>query len=202
VLRGSARYLWRRDAAVAMVVCLAALAALSHLDDLVAGWFHAFAPVNIGLVPDFFDAFSPGGAFLLRGLIYCLFAPAMAGILIYMVLWTLRRRPWWMWAVAALLLVGLGSARSHSLPEYAVTWAQNLVALVAVAGIVVAFFRDNVLAYVGAAFAYPIVEPLSSLLSQPAHFLLWNGIGLLLIACGFLGWLLLAVKKPVSPPQT
>jgi membrane protease YdiL (CAAX protease family) len=202
VLRGSARAVWRRDAAVAMLVSLTALAALDRLDDLIATRFHAFAPVSIGLVPDLFDAFSPGAGFLLRGLIYCVFVPALAGILIYLVTWALRHRPWWMWLVLALLLAGLGSSRAHSLPEYAVTWAQSLVALIVAAGIVAAFFRDNVLAYVGAAFAYPIVEPLIVLLSQPAQFLRWNGIVLLLMGIGFLGWLLIAVKKPASSLQT
>ena len=202
VFRGSARSVWRRDAAVAMVVSLAALAALSRLDDLVASRFHAFAPVDIGLVPDLLDAFLPAAGFLLRGLIYCLFVPALAGIVIYLVGWTLRRRPWWMWAVMALLLVSLGSSRAHSLPEYAVTWAQSLVALVVVVGLIAAFFRDNVLAYLGAAFAYPMVEPTIALISQPAQSLRWNGIVLLLVGLGFLGWLLLAVRRPSSSPQT
>jgi membrane protease YdiL (CAAX protease family) len=202
VLRGSARAVWRRDAAVVMLVSLAAVAALDRLDDLIASRFHAFAPVSMGLVPDLFDAFSPGAGFLLRGLIYCVFIPALAGILIYLVTWTLRHRPWWMWLVLALLLASLGSSRAHSLPEYAVTWAQSLMALIVAAGIVAAFFRDNVLAYVGVAFAYPVVEPLIALISQPAQFLRWNGIVLLLMGIGFLGWLLLAVKKPAPSPQT
>ena len=192
VLRGSARCVWRRDAAVALVVSVAALAALSRLDDLVASRFHAFAPVNIGLVPDHFDAFLPVAGFLLRGLIYCLFVPALAGILIYLVGWTLRRRPWWMWVVMALLLVSLGSSRAHSLPEYAVTWAQSLVALVVVAGIVAAFFRNNVLAYVSAAFASAIVEPLIALISQPAGFYQWNAAILALLGAIMLGAMLWA----------
>ena len=202
VLRGAPRAVWGRDAMMAMLVSLTALAALSRLDDLIASRFHTFAPVDIGLVPDLFDAFSPGAAFLMRGLVYCLFVPALAGIVIYLVVWALRNRPRWMWPALALLIVSLGSSRAHSPGEYAVTWAENLMALAVMAGIVAVFFRDNVLAYVGAAFLYPVVEPLVALLSQPAQFLRWNGIALLVVVCGFLGWLLVAVKKPASPTKT
>ncbi|MBI1982620.1 MAG: CPBP family intramembrane metalloprotease, partial [Acidobacteria bacterium] len=192
LFRGSARRVWRRDAAVAIFVSLAALAALSRLDDFAASRFHAFAPVSIEFVPELFDASWPAAGFLLRGLLYCLFIPTLAGIVIYLARWSLNRRPWWMWVVAALLLVSLGSSRSHSVPEFAVTWVQGFVSLVVVVDIIAAFFRDNVLAYVGAALTYPIVEPLVSLLSQPAPFLKLNGLLLAVGGLVFFALLMLA----------
>jgi hypothetical protein len=202
VLRGSARRVWRRDAVVAILVSLAALAALSRLDEFAASRFHTFAPVSIGLVPDHFDASWPGAGFLLRGLLYCMFIPTVAGVVIYLVRWGLTRRPWWLWAVGVLLLASLGSPRARSLPEFGLTWGLEVVSLVVVVGVIAAFFRDNVLAYVGAAFAYPIVEPLVALSSQPATFFLLNGASLALAGLAFFGLLMLVGGKTESAPQS
>ena len=70
--------------------------------------------------------------------------------------------------------------------------------LVAVAFIVL-IFRNNVLAYVGAAFCLPIAEPLISLLSQPAAFLRWNGFLLGVLAATVLACTLVARKEIQSP---
>ncbi len=192
VFNGSSRRVWRRDAAIAVLVALAAFIAVGRLDDLAADRFHAYAPVSIGLVPDLFDAFWPGAGFFLRGMLFGLFLPTLAAVVVYLVRWTLTYRPLWMWAVVVLLLISLGSSRAHSLLEYGVTWALGFVSLVVAVGIIAAFFRDNVLAYVGAAFAYPIAVPLVALLSEPAQFFRLNGILLTLGVVVIFGWLMLA----------
>jgi hypothetical protein len=191
ILRGSARRLWRRDALIAIVVSLAGAAALSRTSTLIAGRFHAYAPVGVDLVPDLFDASWPGVGFLLRGLLYSLFVPAIAAVLIYLFRLGWTRRAWWLWIGGFLVLVSLGPSFAHSVPEFFVGWALSLIGVVAAIGIVAAFYGDNVLAYVGAAFCLPLARPLVELMSQPAAFLRWNGLILAVLALAVLGWMLL-----------
>jgi len=188
---GSARRLWRRDALLAIVVGLAAAAALSRISALIAGGFHAYAPVGVDLVPDLFDASWPGVGFLLRGVLYGLLVPAIAAVLVYLFRLGWKRRAWWLWIGGFLALVSLGPSFAHSVPEFFVGWALNFVVLVAAIGIVAAFYRDNVLAYVGAAFCVPLAHPLIELLSQPAAFFRWNGLILAVLVLAILGWMLL-----------
>ncbi len=201
MFRASARRLWARDATVALAVSLAALAGLSRVADLVASRFHAYAPVRIGLVPDLFDTLWPGGGFFLRGLTYLLLLPAIVGVVVYLVRWSLARRGWWIWPVGLLLLLSLGSSQAHSLAEYVTSWAMDFLALAVVVVLIVALFRDNVLAYLAVAFTYPLVEPLVSLLSQPAAFLRWNGALLALLTLLVLGWMFLGGGKAQASPQ-
>jgi len=202
VFRSSARRLWRRDAAVAIVVSLAAAGALSRLSALMASRFHAYARVRIGLAPDLFNVFWPGASFFLFGLLASLLVPAMAAVLIYLFRQGAKRRAWWLWPGGLLLLVSLGPWRAHSLPEFIVEWSIGFGALAVAAGIVALFFRDNALAYVGAAFCLPLAQPLLSLLSQPAAFFRWNGLLLGLLAAGILGWMFLGGREsPSLPPE-
>jgi hypothetical protein len=198
IFRGAARRLWRRDAAIAIVVSLAAAAALSQIGALITGRFHAYAPVGVGLVPDLFDASWPGIGFLLRGLLYGLFVPAMAAVLIYLFRLGWTRRAWWLWVGGFLVLASLGPPLAHSAPEFFVGWALNLVGLVATIGMVAAFYRDNVLAYVGAAFCLPLARPLAELMWQPAAFFRWNGLILAVLALAVLGWTLLGGSKSTA----
>jgi hypothetical protein len=191
IFRGAARRLWRRDAAIAIVVSLAAATALNRISALIAGRFHAHAPVGVDLVPDLFDASWPGVGFLLRGLLYSLFVPAMAAVLIYLFRLGWTRRAWWLWIGGFLVLVSLGPSFAHSVPEFFVGWALSLIGLVVAIGIVAAFYRDNVLAYVGAALCLLLARPLVELMWQPAAFFRWNGLILGILMLALLGWLLL-----------
>ncbi|HEV2491593.1 MAG TPA: CPBP family intramembrane glutamic endopeptidase [Terriglobia bacterium] len=190
VLRASARRVWCRDAAVAMVVSLAAAAALVRLETLVSDRFHALAPVKIDLIPDLFDATWPGAAYLLQGGVHGILYAAAAAVVIYLVRWGWMHRAWWFWAGGVVLLVSLGPTRAHSVREFLLGWAMGLVALLVTVGIVAAFFRNNVLAYVGAAFCFGVAEPLVALLSQPPGFFRWNGIALAVLTAVTLWWLL------------
>jgi membrane protease YdiL (CAAX protease family) len=194
VFHGQARRSWRRDAAIAIVVTLGAAAMLDQVSALIASRFHAYAPVRIDLVPSLFDASWPGPGYFLRGLLYTLSVPAVAAVLIYLVRQGLARRAWWLWVGGALVLVSVGPPRAHTVPEFLVGWAISFLALVAVVALIALFFRDNVLAYVGAAFCAPLAQPLISLLSQPAGFFTWNGVVLAFLAAVVLGWMLLGPR--------
>ncbi len=191
ILRGSVRRIWRRDAAVALVTCVAAAAGLNQLEALLASRFHAYAPFGIGLVPSFLDTSWPGLGLLLHALADCVLYVAVAAVVIHVVRWGLDSRASWFWLGGLLLLVALGPARAHSVPEFALGWTMNFISLAVTLGIVYAFFRDNVLAYVGAAFGLRVAEPVVSLLSQPLAFFRWNGVMLAALAAVVLGWLLL-----------
>jgi hypothetical protein len=78
-------------------------------------------------------------------------------------------------------------------------WAMNLVTLGVAIAIVAQFFRDNALAYVGAAFCALVANPLIDLLSQPPAFYRWNGLLLGLLTLAVLGWMLLTGRE--SPPS-
>jgi membrane protease YdiL (CAAX protease family) len=190
ILRGSARRLWRRDAAVAIAVSLAGAAALNRVTAFIVGRFHTHAPVQVDLVPDVFDTFSPGVAFLLRGVLSGLLLPASAAVLIYLFRLGWTRRAWWLWLAALLVLVSLGPSFAHSMPEFLVGWGLSFLSLIGTLGLVALFFRDNLLAYVGAAFCLPLAQPLVELLSQPAAFFRWNGLILAVLMLAVLGWLL------------
>ena len=61
-------------------------------------------------------------------------------------------------------------------------------AIVAI-GVVVLFYRDNMLAYVGGGFLFTAVTPMVSLLSQPPLFFVGNGVVLALLIMLFVGWM-------------
>ena len=99
LLRGSARRVWRRDAAVCMVLVLAAGAGLNKLGALFASRFHAFAPVDIEVFPDMFNAALPGAGFFLRALIWEHRLHLLGlGLAIYIIRLGWTKRAWWLWA--------------------------------------------------------------------------------------------------------
>jgi hypothetical protein len=192
VLKVSARRLWRRDALVCIVLVLAAGAALNKLAELFAGHFHAFAPVDTEIFPAMLNASSPGAGYFLRALGFSVVDTCGLGLAIYVIRLGWRKRVWWLWVGILLLLSGLGPADAHSLREFFAGWAANFVPLAAGAAIIYWFFRDNLLAYLGAIFCLQIAPPLISLLSQQARVyrssgLLLAGLGILILAWMFLG---------------
>ncbi|PYV09857.1 MAG: hypothetical protein DMG23_09525 [Acidobacteria bacterium] len=190
IFRGPARRVWRRDAAVAVLVSVAAGAAVSKLTAVVFNRFHAYAPVRIDLTPGLFDSYLPAAGFFLSALASCVILGSAGAVAIYLFRESWARRAWWLWPGSLLLLASLGPARAHSVPEFFVGWAGNAAMLVVALGIVAAFFRNNLLAYVGAAFFWSVAGPIESLLSQPAPFFRWNGVLLVLMSLIVLGWML------------
>jgi membrane protease YdiL (CAAX protease family) len=208
LLRGSARWVWRRDAALAIAVSLAAAFGVGRLASLLYGQFHIYAPVRFDLGQDLLDSTLPGGGFLIRGLIYGLVIPAAAAVVIYLAQGVLKRRAWWKWLAGLLLLVSAGPPSAHSLPEFFVGWAGGLLLFLAAAGVVAGFCRGNAAAYVGAAYCLTVGGPLFSMLRQPAAFFMWNGALLGLLTLALLAWLLWGsgegsgqVEPPPAPPS-
>jgi membrane protease YdiL (CAAX protease family) len=201
IFRASARRLWRRDAAVAIVLSLAVGAALSRLGALLATRFHAYTPVRIGLFPDLFDAASPGAGFFLDALVWTPVGASLVALAVYVVRLGWVRRAWWLWVGGALLLINLGPAEAHSVPEFLLGWVMGFVTLAVVAVVVALFFRDNALAYVGAAFCLPLALPFILLFSQPVAFFRWNGLLLAALAALTLGWMFLTGESTMDNPQ-
>lgn len=201
VFGGAARRVWRRDAAVATVVSLAAGAGISRLEAFFVTRFHALAPLKVDVAPDGFDLFWPGAAFFLGGVHFVLWLPAVVGVLIYLLRGSSVYRAWWMPMVRAggvLLLISLGPWSAHSVREYLLGWAMTVVPLCVMGAIVWGFFRDNVLAYLLAAFSVPLAKPLLELLSQPALYFRLNGLLLAVLTLVVLGWMLLG--RGETPP--
>jgi hypothetical protein len=195
LLRSSARRLWRRDAAVCIVLVLAAGVGLNKLGELFAGRFHAFAPVDTEVFSAMFNAASPGAGFFLRALGWSIVYTSGLGLAIYVIRLGWTKQAWWLWAGILLGLVGLGPAGAHSVREFFAGWVMSLVPLAIGAAIVFWFFRRNLLAYLGAVFCLQVAQPLVSLLSQRAAFYRSNGLLLAVLAILFLGWLLLAGRE-------
>src|SRR5208337_4061915 len=107
--------------------------------------------------------------------------------------WT--KRAWWLWAGILLGLVGLGPAGAPSVREFLAGWVMSFVPLAVAVAIVFWFFRNNLLAYLGAAFCLEVAQPLPSLLSQHAGVYRSNGLLLAVLAFLFLAWLFLVGRE-------
>jgi len=195
LLRGSARRLWRRDAAVCIVLALATRIGLAKLAAVFAGRFHALAPVDTDLFPEIFNASYPGLNSFLGALEWSVFYLCGLGVAFYVIRLGWRKREWWLWAGIALLLVRLGPAGAHSFPEFFASWVTSFIPLGAAVAIVFWFFRDNILAYFGAIFCLQVAQPLISLFSQPVGFYRWNGLLLAGLAVLALGWMFLGGRE-------
>jgi len=201
IFRAPSRRLWRRDALVAIVVSVVAGGATNRVLALLASRFHAYAPVEFGAATDLFNGSSPGLGTFLGTLWRAFFAVVVTGLVIFVIRHARAVRVWWLWSGGLLLLVSLGPAQAHSIPEFAVGWVMHFVSLALAVGILTAFLRNNVAAYLGAAFCAAIMQPLVTLLAQPPAFYRWNGVLLALLALAFLVWLLAIGAKPVDNLQ-
>ncbi|HEV2176214.1 MAG TPA: CPBP family intramembrane glutamic endopeptidase [Terriglobia bacterium] len=192
---GAARQRWRRDALIAVVVSLAAGAAMNKMDAYVARRFHAIAPVGGDIVQGLSAAW-PGTAFFLHAVLYDgVLITASLAVVIRLVRLTQTHEAWWRELAVLLLVLFLGPPNAHSVPEFALAWGLSLVHLAIAAGIIVLFFRDNVLAYVAATFCLGVAQPLVELFSQPAPFFRTNGVVLAVLAAVVLAWLFLPVSR-------
>jgi hypothetical protein len=62
----------------------------------------------------------------------------------------------------------------------------------------VLFFRDNVLAYVGATFGLLAARPLVAFWSEPANFFRLNGLLLVILIGAVLWWMFLPARTVTS----
>jgi hypothetical protein len=177
------------------VLVLAAGAGLNKLGALFASRFHVFAPVDIEGFPELFNAALPGAGFFLRALELSVVFVCGLGLAIYIIRFGWTKRAWWLWAGILLGLVGVGPAGAHSVREFFAGWLMSFVPLAVAVAIVFWFFRNNLLAYLGAAFCLQVAQPLVSLLSQQAAFYRSNGVLLAVLAFLFLVWLLLVGRQ-------
>lgn len=198
ILRGSFRRVWRRDAAIALVVAVGVSAGLETLLRLFENHFHAYVPVAFAGAPPQLDTFSPALGVFFRGILAGVGAAAALGILIYGVCLGWRRQAWWFWAGVVLLLISLGPYSAHSIAEYGLGWLSHFIPLAAAVAILAIFFRDNPLAYVAAAFCSAVVGPLIQLSSQPARLYRENGVLLGILVALVLIWLFLPRREPAS----
>jgi hypothetical protein len=189
--RGSSRRVWRRDAAACMVLILAVAAGLNKLGELFSSRFHAFAPVDVGVFPDLFNTALPGAGYFFRAVGFSVVEICILGLAIYVVRGGWTRRAWWLWVGILVGLIALGPPGAHSVREFFAGWVLNFVPLAVGVAIVFWFFRNNLLAYFGAAFCLEVAQPLVSLFSTHASFYRENGLLLVVLAALFLAWLLL-----------
>lgn len=201
ILRGPARKIWRRDAAIAVFVGITVSAGIENLLALFTSRFHAYAPMSVAGSFGGFSAFSPALDVFFRALVYGVAGASVLGIAIYGVCLGWRRKAWWFWAGGVLLLIALGPAGAHSKAEYAVGWAMRFIPLLAAIVILALFFRDNPLAYVTSAFCSVVAAPLLALFSQPNSFYRWNGVLLAVLTAIVLIWLLLPRSPAARSPE-
>jgi len=190
ILRASARRIWSLDAAMAVAMTIAVAAAIHQLNALVSVYLHAYAPVSIELVPGGLDSLVPGAGAWLGAVLSCIFASAAAAVLIWIVRRGWSTRSWWLWVGALLVIVRLGPADAHSLPQFATGWAMSALPALAVLALVAFIYRDNIAAYVAVVFSVHVTDPLVGLISQPVAFYRWQGILLAVLSAAFLWWLL------------
>jgi membrane protease YdiL (CAAX protease family) len=195
VFRARSRQLWGRDAVVAIVVSVAAGAATNRVLALLASRFHAYVPPEFGGAIGLFDGSSPGLGSFLGTFEGALLAAVGAALVIFIIRRARAAGVGWLWLAGLLLLVSLGPAGAHSIPEYGVGWIMHFVPLALAVGIMAVFLRSNVAAYLGAAFCVAVIQPLVTLLGQPPAFYRWNGVLLAVLALAFLAWLLAVGQK-------
>jgi membrane protease YdiL (CAAX protease family) len=201
VFRSSDRRIWRRDALVAVALSLAAAAGLDRLGELFASRFHAIVPVDLSLVPSWFNTYLPGPEVFLTALRSAVMLAAAAALAIYIVRLGLARRAWWLALGLLLFLAVLGPSSAQSMREYFAGWVIHFVAVAVFAAIVTSWFRDNVLTYLAAAFCYGVAGAVVELLGEPQAFFRLNGVALAILSLIVLGWFFLSGNvKPVSSP--
>jgi membrane protease YdiL (CAAX protease family) len=195
LLRSSSGAVWRRDAAVALLVSLSVGVGMGRLLALLADRFHAEVPPSFPGVGQSFDARSPAFGVLFHALIYSVAGTAVLAIAIYGVRLGWRKRAWWFWAGGILLLLALGPDSAHSMAEYGAGWLIRFIPFLAAVVILILFFRNNPLAYITTAFASVAASSLVDLFSQPAGLYRWNGVLLSVLVAIVLLWLLVPFRK-------
>ncbi|HEV2351851.1 MAG TPA: type II CAAX endopeptidase family protein [Terriglobia bacterium] len=198
IFNGPARRVWRRDAALALLVTVAVSAGLGQIGSYISDRFHAEVPVDIGLVPSSFDTSWPAAGIFLSGFSAVIFGVSALALLLYLVRLGLRERRGWLAGVGLFFLIALGPSSAHTVREYVLGWGLSFITAAVALSVLVLFFRDNVLAYVAAAFALPMAAPMVDLLSQPPRFFVGNGLALLLLTSGVMAWMFTGKAGPAA----
>lgn len=202
IFKGSARRVWRRDAAVAVLVSIAASAGLGQIGSYVSNRFNAYLPVDIGIVPNTIDTSLPGAAILLSGFSTIIVGASVVALIIYLARLGIRGRAWWLGGVGLIFLISLGPSSAHSVREYLLGWGLGFVTAVVAISILVLFYRDNVLAYIATGFLLPTVAPMVELLLQPPRFFIWNGVALAFLMLCVVVWMVTGQAEPETWSST
>ena len=107
------------------------------------------------------------------------------------------------WIGLAALLVWFGPSGADSWKQFAAGWVVHFLPVAVFALIIAVWFRNNILAYVGASFAIALASPLVEMIQEPQSFLRTNGIGIAIVALLVFLWLFTGGKSepaPGSPP--
>jgi len=190
IFNSLARMKWRRDATIALVLMLLGITAAGQINGLLMTWLHGVAPAEADIVPPLFDAYAPGLTIFLQGIVYAILFASASGTVVYMAQNGWRSRAWWFWGVVALMVIALGPVGARSASEYFGGWLMRFIPASITLLIVIAFFRDNVLAYVSAAVSLLVFNSLTALIREPNAFFRWNGVLLLALLLAVLAWLL------------
>ena len=203
IFRATDRRIWRRDALVAIVLTVAAAAGMGRMNLFLEARFHAYLPSAVNLAPNSYSAYLPGGAILVRALIAPVIAACIVAMVIYLVRLGISRRAWWLWIGLAALLVSFGPSGADSWKQFAAGWVVHFLPVAVFALIIAVWFRNNILAYVGASFAIALASPLVEMIQEPQSFLRMNGIAVAIAALLVFLWLFSGGKTepaPGSPP--
>ena len=186
---------WRRDAAIAVLLSLAAGAAFGKISAIVGQRLPAFAPVTVDIAPSGFESWSPALTYFCSAVMAAV--PSAAGIAVIISIFRTgwSRRSGWFWAALILGAITLGPTQAHSVSEYLVGWMLGAIGVVLVVGIVGLFFRNNPLAYLAASFSVSVANPIIELFTQPVRFYQWNGLLLAALTLLVLCWMLLPFQS-------
>ena len=196
VFCGAARRIWRRDAAVGLAVALAATVGLARVDALLTNHFHAYVPIKDELFSTAFSSPVPALAILIGAVSGALIFAGVAALAIFIIRAGWKSRSWWLWGLAALVLISLGPSHVHSLAAFGVGWLMAFLPLL-VAGVLTGLFlRHNILAYLLILFTLQVAEPVVELCSQGNALFLENGVVLALLSVAVLVW---AFWTPAGP---
>lgn len=197
VFRPASRRLWRRDAAMAVAVTLALGAGMGKLLSLYADHFHRYISMGYPGSPAGWSSYLPGVGEFLRAAVIAAVGAAALGSLIYGAMLGWRRRAWWFWTGCALFLIALIPFGSHRPEAFALEWLMRFIPIVASVTILVVFYRDNVLAYIAAAFCAAAIPAAVRLLSSPVYFYRLNGVLLAVLIAITLLWMFVPGKASI-----
>jgi len=194
LLRRSAASAWRRDAAVAVILSLAMVAAFDKLGAILTSLLPTYFPPQIDLDANYLTAWSPALGALFSAVLAAVVATAMVGLAMAIFQSGWSRRAWWFWVALFLLVVAVGPAQAHLVREFLAVWIYRALSFAITLLIMAGFFRDNGLAYLATVFCLLVAKPTENLLSQAAKVYQWNGLLLGGLSLMILTWLLLDRK--------
>ena len=195
-LRAARRVPELRDALVGVVLLLIASESWGHLRGWIDAQFITYNPSPGNALPLAPDSYLPLWGGLTAGLAMAAMVPILAGFVLYYGRQVLKKPRYWILAGTAIGLISSGSSAVH-LGEFYFAFV-SFIATVAFAAVgVVAFLRNNLLAYVlfGLSTSLQSVKDLAQT-SVPAFHLQAIALSVLVLLVIFYLWR----RAPSAPP--